>query len=102
MGKNRTKESLIREIINVVVHEILTKHTNRPESIHSVKSEVIEYRSNAEKISKIYHWNADDKKYIEEEALKGIKEKLAKKYPDVKYPKQEELERLKEIMKEII
>ncbi len=102
MGKNRIRESLIREIVNMVVHEILTKHTNRPESVHFLKSETIEYRNKAEKISETYNWNADDKEYIEKKALELIKEKLATKYPDVRYLEQEAINKLSEIIKDIM
>jgi len=102
MGKNSTRESLAREMTNVVVHEILTVHTNRPEAVPSVKSEAIEYRSNAEKILKKFNWNADDKSYIKNKALKMIKEKMASKYPDVKYSEQEAINRLKKIIEEIM
>ena len=64
MGKNRIRESLIREIANIIVHEIVAKHTNKPESVHFLESETIEYRSNAEKTSKKYNWDIDDKEYI--------------------------------------
>ncbi len=102
MGKNRTRESLIREVANIVVHEIITKHTNKPESVHFLESETIEYRHRAQKTSKTYNWNADDKEYIEKKALKLTKEKLAVKYPDVKYLEQEAISMLNEIIKNII
>ena len=101
MGKSRTRESLIREVVNIIVHEILTKHTNRPESVHFLESETIEYKNKAEKISETYNWNADDKEYVEKKALELIKEKLAAKYPDVKYLKQEAINKLSRIIKEI-
>ncbi len=99
MGKNRTRESLIRELVNVVVHEILAKHTNKSESVHFLESEAIEYRDNAEKISKAYHWNAEDKEYVKNKTLELIKEKLAVKYPDVSYSEQEAIDKLSEIIK---
>lgn len=102
MGKNRTRESLIREVVNLVVHEILAKHTNRPESVHFLGSETIEYRSNAKKISETYNWNAGDKEYIDKKALELIKEKLATKYPDVRYLEQEAIGKLSEIIKNIM
>lgn len=102
MGKNRTRESLIREVVNMVVHEILAKHTNRSESVHFLESEIIEYRNNAKKISETYNWNADDKEYIEKKALKIIKEKLAAKYSDVEYSEQEAIRKLKEMIKNIM
>ncbi len=102
MGKNRTRESLIREIVNIIVHEIVTKHTNRPESVHFLESETIEYRNKAEKISKTYNWNSDDKEHIEKKALELIKEKLAAKYPDVSYSEQEAISNLRKIIKDIM
>lgn len=102
MGKNRTRESLIREVVSVVVHEILAKHTNRPESIPFVESETIEYRNKAKKISKIFNWNTEDKEYIKKKALEMIKEKLDSKYPDVNYSEQEVIDNLSEIIREII
>lgn len=102
MGKNRTRESLIRELVNIVVHEILTKYTNRPESVHFLQSETIEYRTKAEKTSETYNWNADDKEHIEKKALELIKEKLAIKYPDVIYSEQEAINKLSEIIKDIM
>ena len=102
MGKNRIRESLIRKIVNSVVHEILTKHTNRSESVHFLESETIEYRNNAKKILETYNWNAEDKDYIKKKALKLIKEKLASKYSDVKYLEQEAIIKLSKIIKNII
>jgi len=102
MGKNRIRESLIREVANVVVHEILIKHTNRPESVHSVESEAIEYRSNAEKISETYNWNAENKNYIKDKALKMIKAKLVTKYSDIEYSEQKVINKLNEIIDDII
>ncbi|MFH1365367.1 MAG: hypothetical protein ABIH28_02175 [archaeon] len=101
MGKNRNRESLIREVVNIVVHKILAKHTNRPESVHFLGSEIIEYKNKAEKISETSNWNAEDKEYIEKEALELIKEKLSTKYSDVKYSREEAKNILSEIIKEI-
>jgi hypothetical protein len=53
MGKNSDRESLIREITNLVVHEIVMSYTNKPESRHYVDSEIINYRGNAEKNQKL-------------------------------------------------
>jgi len=102
MGKNRTKESLIRGIVNMVVHEIIAKHTNRPESVHFLESEIIEYRSRTEKTLEKYNWNPEDKEYIEKKALKMIKEKLAVKYPDIRYSEQEAIGKLRKMIKEIM
>ena len=101
MGKNRTRESLIREITNLIVHEILRKNTNRPESKRFLESEAIEYRGRVEKTLDKYNWNNEDKEYIKEKSLKFIKEKLAVKYPDVKYSEQEAVEKLRKMISSI-
>ena len=102
MGKNRTRESLIREIVNIIVHEILVKHTNKPESAHFLSSEIIEYRIQTEKTSEEYNWNSDDKEYVENKALKMIKKKLDSKYPDVNYLEKDTITKLKSLIKEMM
>jgi len=102
MGKNRDRESLIRLLVNTIVHEIVMNNTNRPESAHFLNSEIIEYRSQTEKAAEKYNWNNEDKQLLEEKSLKGIKEKLAAKYPDVKYSKEEIIKKLKHLIKDIL
>jgi len=102
MGKNRDRESLIRKIVNILSHEIVARHTNRPESTHFLNSEIIEYRSDAEKTAETHNWNSADKEYIKEKSLKKVIEKLKEKYSDVKYTEQEVIIKLKEIMNEMI
>ena len=102
MGKNRVRESLIRKIVNVVVHKIIVEHTNKPESAHFLESEIIEYRSITEKTSEEYSWDNEAKEYIKKKALNMIKEKLNTKYPDIEYSKQEAIEKLKEMLKEML
>ena len=85
MGKNRDIKSLIRLIVNTIVHEIVVKHTNKPESEHFLRSEVIEYRSQTENVAKSHNWNDGDRRNVEVNALEKIKEKLAFKYSDVIY-----------------
>lgn len=102
MGKNRTRESLIREVADIIVHEIVIEHTNKPESMHFLESETIEYRHKAKKTSETYNWNTDDKEQVEKKALKLIKEKLAAKYSDVEYSEQEAVSKLSEIIKDIM
>lgn len=102
MGKNRAIESLVRLIVNTVVHEIVAKHTNKPESFHFLQTEIIEYRDQTEKAAKEYNWNNEDKEYINKTALKKIKERLAIKYSDVKYSEQEIKEKLKKMIEKIM
>jgi len=89
MGKNRDIESLIRLLVNTVVHKIVIKNTNRSESKHFLGSEIIEYRNQTEKTAEQRNWNDKDKKDIKEGALKKIKEKLEFKYPDISFSKRE-------------
>src|SRR3989338_5237098 len=89
MGKHQDRESLTFSIVKTIVHEIVVRHTNRPESVHFLKSEVIEYKSQTDKVAESYNWNNEDRRYMEEKALKMIKEKLAMKYSDVSYSEEE-------------
>ena len=102
MGKNSDLESLIRLIVNTIVHDIVAKHTNKPESLHSLNSEIIEYRGQAEKTAKTHNWNNEDKEYMEKKALEKIKERLAIKYSDVNYHEQEIIEKLKIVIEKIM
>ena len=52
-------------------------------------SEIIEYRSQTEKIAEQRNWNDKDKGNIKEKALKKIKEKLEFKYPDISFSEKE-------------
>jgi len=47
MGKNRTIKILGNIMGNLVVHKILVKYTNKPESINHLKSEIEAYRDNS-------------------------------------------------------
>ena len=92
MGKNRDKESLIRLLANTIVHKIVLKHTNRPESKKFLSMEIIEYSGQTGKMAEQHTWNIGDKAYIIKKALKKIKEKLGSKYSDVSYnPKEVEI-----------
>ena len=102
MGKNRIRESLIREIANIAVHELVKKHTSKPETTHFLSSEIIEYRSLAKKTSEEYNWNSNDKEHVENKALKAIKEKLALKYSDISYSEQDAIAKLKSLIKEVM
>ncbi|MDP1695905.1 MAG: hypothetical protein Q8L29_03260 [archaeon] len=102
MGKNNSRDSLIRIIANVAVHEIVAKHTNKPESVSFLNSEIIEYRSKAEKASEEYNWNAEDKEYAKNKALKISKDKLNIKYSDVKYSEEEMIKKLKNLIEEVM
>jgi len=102
MGKNSDRESLIRLLANTLVHEILAKHTNRPESRHFLSSEIAEYRGQTEKAAENYNWNDEDRNFIKEKALQKVKEKLFNKYPDVNYSEEEVMLMLDKMIKEIM
>ena len=95
-------EQLIRFVVNTIVHQIVEKHTNRPESKNFLNSEIIEYRGKAEESAESHNWNEEDKKYLESESLKKIKEKLAMKYSDITYSDEEAVKKLRDLIKEII
>ena len=99
MGKNRDRESLIRIMANTIVHEIVVKHTNKPESENFLNSEIIEYRSQAENSAEKHNWNNKDREYIRKKVLKKIKEKMEKKYGDVSFLMKEAEELLRKEMK---
>ncbi|MEK6927002.1 MAG: hypothetical protein AABX11_01080 [Nanoarchaeota archaeon] len=83
MGKNSVIKNLGKRIGNVVLHKLLIKHTNRPESTSHLQNEEIEYRDSAMKDAKSYHWNEEDKQIMKLQALEFIEKKKDKKYFDV-------------------
>ncbi len=102
MGKNRDLNILIRLIVNTVVHKIVVKHTNRPESKHFLKSEVIEYRNQTEDVAKSHNWNDDDRNEVRNIAFLKIKDKLKSKYSDVLFEDIEISENLNKIISELM
>ncbi len=95
MGKNRNRESLIRIMTNTIVHEIVVKYTNKPESENFLNSEIIEYRGQAENTAEKHNWNNKDIEEIRKKVLKKIKEKMRKKYTDISFLMKEAEELLK-------
>lgn len=89
MGKNRLIKSLGKRIGNLVIHKILMKYTNKPESLHSLKSEVDEYRDNVMESSQEFNWNDKDKAEIKSLALDKFNKDMKVYYGDVKFPKEE-------------
>ncbi|MEK6894795.1 MAG: hypothetical protein AABX10_05005 [Nanoarchaeota archaeon] len=89
MGKNRDIKSLIRSLVSIVVHEIVARHTNRPESKLFLKKEAVEYRAQAEKASDLHNWNEQDKINIREKVIKEVKRRMILKYPDVFFDEEE-------------
>ena len=85
MGKNSVIKTLGKRIGNVVLHSLLVKHTNRPESIGHMQNEEVTYRDAAVKEAKKYNWNEKDKRAIKTQAIEFIKNKKDIKYLDVNF-----------------
>jgi len=102
MGKNRIIKILGNIIGNIVVHKILVKHTNKPESIPHLSEEVGNYRDNAIETAQEFNWNKEDKNRISQRALKKFRKDMEKYYPDVKFPINEPEELVDETIKDII
>jgi len=101
MGKNRIIKILGNIIGNIVVHKILVKHTNKPESIPHLSEEVGAYRDNALETAQEFNWNEKDKNRIKQEALKKFKKDMKKYYSDVKFPANEPEKLVGETLEEI-
>ena len=82
MGKNSAIRTLGKRVGNVVLHKMLVKYTNKPESRKHLQNEEITYRDSAIKDAKEYNWNKEDYKELKIIAIKFIKNKSSKKYPD--------------------
>jgi cupin superfamily acireductone dioxygenase involved in methionine salvage len=102
MGKNRTIKILGGIIGNIVVHKILIKHTNKPESVSHMTKEVGVYGENASEIAQEFNWNDKDKIKIHEEAIKKFKNNIEKYYSDVIFPENEVLILIDETIEEFI
>lgn len=86
MGKNSIVKTLGKRIGNIVLHKLLIKYTNRPESRGHLQSEEITYRDAAVKEAKKFNWNKEDKQILKIQALEFIKDKRNNKYSDVIFP----------------
>ena|SRR2546430_241301 len=86
MGKNKTIKTLGKRIGNIVLHKLLVKYTNKPESRGHLQSEEGVYRDQAIKDARKYNWNEKDKQALKILAIAFVKEKKDKKYPDVIFP----------------
>jgi len=102
MGKNRTIKILGNIIGNIVVHKILIKHTNKPESISHLTKEVGTYGENASEIAQEFNWSDKDKIEIHEGALKKFKNNMKQYYSDVNFPESEAPVLIDETIEELI
>ena len=89
MGKNRDIKSLISLLVSTVVHEIVAKHTNRPESRPFLRKEAVEYRGQAEEAFGLHTWNESDKIHIKEKVIHHVNKVLISKYPDIPFNEKE-------------
>ncbi len=101
MGKNRIIKILGNIVGNIVVHKILVKHTNKPESVPHLSEEVGAYRDNALETAQEFNWNEEDKCRIKQEALKKFKKDMEKYYSDVQFPADEPEKLIDETFEEI-
>lgn len=102
MGKNRIIKILGNFVGNIVVHKILIKYTNKPESIQHLGSEVATYRDNTLEISGEFHWNEQDKEEIKQRALRKFEKIMENNYSDVRFPKDEIKKLIEETIEEIM
>ena len=99
MGKTRIIKILGNIIGNVVVHKILIKYTNKPESVHHLAEEIGTY--NALEMAQEFNWSKEDEDKIKQEILKNFNKRI-KKYKDVKFPISEVNRLIDETIKECI
>jgi len=101
MGKNSAIKSLGRCIGNVVMHKLLLKHTNKPESKHHLDSEIVEYSADAFEKAQEFTWNEKDKEEIKLKAIARVS-RLREYYPDVKLDDKEIDKVVLEVMAEML
>ena len=89
MGKNSALKTLGRRLGNIVLHRMLVKYTNKPESVSHLANEETEYRAAAIIDAKKFNWNEKDKQELKIVAIGFFKNKSIKRYKDVKLPLEE-------------
>ena len=67
MGKNKLIKSLGKRIGNTVIHKILIKYTNKPDSVQYLENEADAYRDNVLESSQDFNWSDKDKEEITRE-----------------------------------
>jgi hypothetical protein len=101
MGKDRVIRIVAKQVANKVIHQILIKYTNKPESTSYLRAEENNYRVLLTDLSREYHWNDQDMREINKLALNNLEKTLNLKYSDVKVSKDELIQVLKENISEI-
>ncbi len=101
MGKKSAIDSLSKVIANVIVHKVLLRYTNKPESVSHLNYEVTEYRDTAISKAEKFNWNKSDKEEIKSNAWRYFKSKMNTRYRDVMFPMKEAVRFLNQTMEEI-
>ena len=100
MGKNSAINSLGRCIGNVVLHKLLLKHTNKPESKKHLRDEIVDYSADASDNAKDFSFSEQEKIEIKDKAIRRVKNTI-EKYPDIIYEEREIAELTDKTMKEL-
>ena len=102
MGKNKLIKSLGKRIGNTVIHKILIKYTNKPDSVQYLENEADAYRDNVLESSQDFNWSDKDKEEIKELALDKFNKDMKKFYADVEFPEGEPEKFIKETIEECL
>lgn len=102
MGKNKLIKSLGKRIGNTVIHKILMKYTNKPDSVNFLKAEAESYRDNVMESSQEFNWSDKDKSEIKSLALDKFNKDMKKFYGDVKFPEKEPEKLIDETIEECL
>lgn len=90
MGKDRVIKILANLIGKTAAHKILVKHTNKPDAINHMLSEIENYGAVLSDYLLEYNWNSEDKEKIKKESEKSlIKELKENHFLDVNFPSSE-------------
>ncbi len=100
MGKNSIMNSLGKCIGNIVLHKLLVRHTNKPESVDYLQKEVEEYTNDVLQKVGEFHWNDFEKDEIANIAFHAFKKKVLY-YPDISYEEGEVDVLIDETIKEV-
>jgi len=101
MGKNSVITSLGKCIGNVVLHKVVLKHTNIPESKKHLEDEIRDYGSDVLEKAQEFTWTEEEKSEIEDKALRRVKN-IIRNYPDLDYEESEIKAILLETIKEML
>lgn len=85
---------------NIVLHKMLVRHTNKPESINHLQKEIEEYTNDVLQKAAEFNWNDYEKDEIANIALESFKKRILL-YPDVVYDEREIEELVDETTNEV-